>query len=214
VVESDAEPRWRAQISALTDEYIFAANDGIFNKCWTINVGVVNTSHPAPSLCVLDADALVDREFVKRNLDRFDRPGTGAFQPFRDALYLDAQASARAAAERCASGAGSPDWRNLRGFLVRRTPGVCVWLRRDVFDTIHGWDERFEGWGGEDLDVMVRLQFAAALHFFDDPMLHLYHQVCPDIIDRGGSPTNTHVPLFSWAPEGPIGEIDKFRQAD
>jgi predicted glycosyltransferase involved in capsule biosynthesis len=47
------------------------------------------------------------------------------------------------------------DWAGLRGFLVHRAQGVCVWLRRDVFDGIGGLDERYEGWGKEDMDLLL-----------------------------------------------------------
>ncbi|BFU45547.1 glycosyltransferase [Krasilnikovia sp. MM14-A1004] len=207
VVESDDADRWRDVISNHVDEYFFAPHRGDFNKCWTVNVGVVNTARPAPLVCVLDADALVDREFIERNAARFHRRGAGGFLPFRDLFYLDAAASARAVGHR-RTGSPRPDPASLRGFLVHRAPGVCVWLRRDVFEAIGGMDERFEGWGREDIDFVLRAQLATAFDQYDDQMLHLHHPSSAQLSD--GHTVNAHIPLLSWAPTEPIGRLDRF----
>jgi len=209
VVESDEEPRWRELAQTYADEHLFAPHDGPFNKCWTVNVGVVNTARPAPVICVLDADVLVDEDFVRRNVARFDRDGAGGFLSFRDATYVDQPASARAIADRCAAGQADVDPDRLRGFVVHRSPGLCVWLRRDVFDAVGGMDERFEGWGREDLDFVLRVQLATAFDQYDDRMLHLYHP--SSALLNNGQTVNAHIPLLSWKPEGEIGRIDRYR---
>ncbi|WP_033438686.1 glycosyltransferase [Saccharothrix sp. NRRL B-16314] len=209
VVESDDEPRWREQAEKYADEHVFAPHGGPFNKCWAVNVGVVTTARPAPLICVLDADALVDRNFVERNVARFDRDGSGGFLPFRDLTYLDEPASARAIADRCVAGAGEADPERLRGFVVHRAPGMCVWLRRDVFEAVGGMDERFEGWGREDLDFVMRVQLATAFDQYDDRMVHLYHPSSA-LLDSGRT-VNAHIPLLSWQPEEAIGRVDRYR---
>jgi hypothetical protein len=209
VVESDERPRWRAPISALADDYVFAPKSGAFNKSWAVNVGVRESAASATLVCVLDADALVDREFVARNAARFERAGTGGFLPFRDLTYLDADSSDYAIEARCLDGAGRPDPARLRAFVVHRSPGVCVWVRREVFEAINGMDERFEDWGGEDMAFVMRLTLATAFLHFDDPMYHLYHRASSRLVD--GHTVNAHIPWQDWSPEHPIGDIDRFR---
>ncbi|MBY0442964.1 MAG: hypothetical protein K2Q25_12650 [Mycobacteriaceae bacterium] len=208
VVESDDAPRWRELIEWHADEYLFAPKTDAFNKCWTVNVGVVNTGLPAPIVCILDADALVDQDFVRRNTQRFLRDGTGALLPFRDLLYLDEPASVRAIADRCAACQPDVDPQRLRGFLVHRAPGVCMWLRRDVFSVVNGMDERFQGWGREDIDFVLRVQLATALDLYDDRMLHLHHPSTAQL--DNGHTVNAHIPLLSWTPETAIGRLDRF----
>lgn len=208
VVESDDRPRWRELVTGHADDYLFASKSGAFNKCWAVNVGVRNAAGNAGLLCVLDADALPDRDFLRRNSDRFLRPGTGALLPFRDLLYLDEAATAHAIEQRCLSGRPEAPWEELRGFLVHRAPGVCVWLRRDVFDAVNGMDERYEGWGREDMDFVLRLHLATPFVHFDDPMLHLHHPSSAHLTD--GQTVNAHIPWLTWAPEEPIGSIDRF----
>ncbi|MFF1947025.1 glycosyltransferase [Rhodococcus qingshengii] len=208
VVESDDAPRWRGQIKRHADEYLFAPKTGAFNKCWTVNVGVINASQPAPIVCILDADALVDQDFVRRNTQRFLRDGTGALLPFRDLFYLDEPASARAISDRCVARCPDMDPRRLRGFLVHRAPGVCIWLRRDVFDAVNGMDERFEGWGREDIDFVLRVQLATTFDLYDDPMLHLHHPSTAQL--DNGHTVNADIPLLSWTPETAIGLAGRF----
>lgn len=43
---------------------------------------------------------------------------------------------------------------DISGFL-------CV--KKEVFDSIGGYDEAFKGWGGEDIDIMVRIRMSGAI---------------------------------------------------
>lgn len=211
VVESDARPLWRERIRPLADQYVHAYNPGPFNKSWAVNTGVAAAVGEAPVICVLDGDALVDRHFLERNLARFGDPALGALAPFRDLLYLDEESSSWAASRRCLEHDAAIDAGRTRGFLAYRAPGVCVWLRRDVFDRINGFDERYEGWGGEDLDFVLRVQTVTAFHYFADLMLHLNHPFKPDLVDATGNSPNRHLRFLTWEPTGPIGDPDKYR---
>jgi GT2 family glycosyltransferase len=208
VVESDTTPRWRETVLTYADEWLFAFSDRPFNKSWATNCGVLRAGRQAPYLCLVDADALVDRDFVRRNTERFRRAGAGAFMCFRDLLYMDAPASAAAVRERCLEGKPEAGAERLRWFAVQRSPGLCVWLRRDVFDTVGGMDERFEGWGREDIDFVLRVQLATAFDQYDDRMLHMYHPSSGRL--KNGQTVNYHIPLLSWAPTEPIGRLERF----
>ncbi len=208
VVETDDIPRWRREVEEAADEYLFARYAGPFNRSWATNVGAMHTSVRADTVCVLDADLLVDRRFVARNVDRFKTPGVGAVLAHRDLLYLDAVSSARAVHARCAAGVAEPDLADLRGFTVRCAVGACMWMLREVFDRIHGMDERYEGWGGEDMELALRLQLAAGLRSCDDTALHLHHPVNVDLVD--GETVNAPIPWFSWQPQEPIGQLDRY----
>ncbi|NYV75902.1 glycosyltransferase family 2 protein, partial [Streptomyces sp. UH6] len=210
VIECDTEQRWRATVEPRADEYLHAYKAGPFNRSWAVNAAVVNSASGASFVCVLDADALVDRHFVERNARRFSGPAVGAFLPFTDLLYLDTWSSRWAVEQRLDHGAASVDLGRVRGFLVHRASGMCVWLRREVFDAVGGYDERYEGWGGEDLDLVLRLQRATAFRYFDDPLLHMEHPVTPGIVDAQGNTTGVHPPMLTWRPEGPIGSLTAF----
>ncbi|MFI9721891.1 galactosyltransferase-related protein [Streptomyces sp. NPDC052396] len=197
VVETDEVPRSRELLAPLVDSYVFAEKSGLFNKSWAVNVGVAGAPHPFPYTCVLDADILVDRSFVRRNTGRIAGGGHGTHLPFRWSLSLD-ESSTLGALRIRAEHADVP-YEALRGLLLREPPGGCVWTRTEIFDKVGGFDERYEGWGGEDDDVIARLSGAAPVVRFEDPLLHLNHP--RPQMTREGQPFNAHIEPLSWAPE-------------
>ncbi|WP_016910046.1 galactosyltransferase-related protein [Streptomyces xiaopingdaonensis] len=210
VVESDGAPRSRALIEPLVDRYVFAPKQGTFNKSWTVNVGAVDArADSLPYLCVLDADILVDRAFVARNVGRLSSGTHGAHLPFRWSLSLDAVSSRNAVELRTGQGAADVPEDVLRGLLLREPPGGCVWLRTETFHRVGGFDERYEGWGGEDDDFAARLAATDRLVRYDDQLLHLDHPR-PLMVRDDGTPFNAHVEPMSWRPGTEYGLRDKF----
>ncbi|WP_369192360.1 glycosyltransferase family 2 protein [Streptomyces sp. R08] len=198
VVESDSRPRSRALLEPLVDRYVFAPKEGLFNKAWAVNVGAVDAQNDSLAyLCILDADILVDRSFIARNVARLSAGDHATHLPFGWSLSLDALSSKTAIELR--TGRGVPDVPGalLRGLLLREPPGGCVWLRTEVFHAVGGFDERYEGWGGEDDDIVARLAAAAPLIRYDDQLLHLDHPR-PRMTRDDGSPFNAHVEPMSW----------------
>jgi hypothetical protein len=209
VVETDEKPRWREVIAPYADHYLFAAKSGDFNRSWAVNVGAVHSPGHAEVICILDSDVLADREFVARNAARFRQPGTGGHLTYRNMFCLDPAASARAIRERLRDHAPQADPDTLRGFLLRRPPGCCMWTRSDAFHRIGGMDERYEGWGGEDNDFAHRLDLAVPLDTYDDWLLHLHHPPSA-VLGPGGQLVNARIPSLSWRPTEPIGALDRF----
>ncbi|HEX6527947.1 MAG TPA: galactosyltransferase-related protein [Streptosporangiaceae bacterium] len=207
VVETDGEARWSDVIRPRADHYLFAAKPGPFNKSWTVNVGVTHTPGRPEVICILDADVLVDRQFVERNAARFRRPGTGGHLTYRNMLSLDEPATSHAIRERVSQRKPQPDPDHFRGFMLRRPPGCCVWVRSAAFERIGGMDERYEGWGGEDYDFLHRLDLDTPLDNHDDWLLHMHHPPSAFIREDGGL---VDIPPLSWRPTEPIGRMDRF----
>lgn len=215
VVETDEVARWSEVIRPRADHYIFAPKPGAFNKSWTVNVGVAHSPGQHEVICILDADVLVDREFVERNAARFQRPGTGGHLTYRNMLCLDPPATSHAIRERLRRREPEASPEHFRGFLLRRPPGCCVWVRSEAFSRIGGMDERYEGWGGEDYDFLHRLDLDTPLDCYDDWLLHMHHPPSAFIREDGGL---VDIPPLSWHPTQPIGRLDRFaadgQQAD
>ncbi|QIJ66057.1 galactosyltransferase-related protein [Streptomyces sp. JB150] len=209
VVETDVEPRTREAVAGLVDDYVFAHKDGLFNKAWAVNVGVMSAPGDPRYTCVLDADILVDRHFVARNTARLRDGAHGSHLPFRWSLSLDEPSTLRALALRVGAGAAEVPGSVLRGLLLREPPGGCVWLRTGLFHTVGGFDERFEGWGGEDDDVVARLSAAAPLVRFDDDLLHLNHPR-PEMTREDGQPFNAHLQPMVRTAAHAYGDPRKF----
>ncbi|MGV9380403.1 glycosyltransferase [Nonomuraea sp. NPDC003707] len=210
VVETDEGPRWRDVILPRTDHYLYAYKPGRFNKSWAVNVGVVNTPAQAEIICVLDADALVDRDFIARNVARFHQPGAMGHLSYRDMWCLDESATSRAIEERLWRRAAEVNPDRLRAFVLRRPPGCCVWVRASAFHRVGGMDERFEGWGGEDNDFAYRMDINSAFDHYHDPLLHMYHPSSA-VLRADGELVNAHIPALSWGPSSaPIGDVHRF----
>jgi hypothetical protein len=211
VVETDVEPQWRDMILPHCDHYVFAQRSGSFNKSWAVNVGVVNTGDGAEVLAVLDADVLCDRQFITRNVARFQVRGTGGHLTHRDMFCLDPAATSYAIRARVIDGQAELSMDRLRGFLLRRPPGACVWTRAELYLRIGGMDERFEGWGGEDNDFAFRFDLEAPFDIYSDGLLHMSHP--PSSIMVNGSGINDHIPRLSWPPGAEIGRLPPPRPA-
>ncbi|MFD4178033.1 condensation domain-containing protein [Streptomyces anulatus] len=208
VVETDAHPRWRELIEPLVDSYVFAAHDGRFNKSWTVNVGVVAEGAGSVYTCVLDADILVDRSFVRRNVRRFLDDGHTAHVCCDRSLSLDGPSTAEAIARRCGAADAEVPLDVLRGVLLREPPGGALWTRSEAYAEVGGFDERFEGWGGEDEDITRRLRRSGDFRRYGDaPLLHLDHPR-PPMRDGAEQPFNGHVEMGSW--DGGDGYGDPF----
>ncbi|OLB79865.1 MAG: hypothetical protein AUI14_09030 [Actinobacteria bacterium 13_2_20CM_2_71_6] len=209
VVETDDRPRWRELISRFADTYLFAPKPDTFNRSWGVNTGVVNTSGPTEIICIQDADVLADRDFVARNAARFTGPGRMGHHPYRDMLCMDHFSTWRAIRERVADRRPAGDDSRVRGFTLRRGPGCCVWVRAEAFHRVGGMDERYEGWGGEDIDFNHRFGMDLAYDCYDDVLLHMRHPAS-SALRSDGELINAHIPPMSWQPDGPIGQLDRF----
>lgn len=206
VVEFDTVPRRQREIKPLTDHYRHVYGAGAFNKSWSVNVGVRHTPGRAPILCLLDADILTDRDFLRRNLARFDDPGHDAHLPHTEMLSLDPAASDAVIAQRCYARREAPPLDLARGLLLRDVPGACLWVRRTIFERIGGLDERYLGWGGEDEDLLVRTAAAGSTVQFDDVLMHLAHER-PPMRRPDGEPFNAHLTVGSWNRASGYGEL-------
>ena len=222
VVETDTFARCQDLIEPLADRYVFAYKAGPFNKSWAVNLGLRAAGTPGdpgtpPVTCVLDADVLVDRWFLSRNARRFDDPAHHAHLPFQWMISLDGPSTEQAIWHRIGAGAPEVSSDTLRGLRLREPPGGCLWARTEVLHRIGGFDERFEGWGGEDDDVTARLSQVVPLARFDDPLLHLDHprppMVHPDGRPMNGHLSGSHLGAGRWTGQGGFGDPGRFRPA-
>lgn len=201
-------PRWRQEIEPAADCYLHAYKPGAFCKSWVVNVGVANSPFTSQCSCVLDSDILVDRDFVRRNVARLRSETHAAHLPFQWAFNLTESASSWAIQQRVLDNQPDASLEGLRGFLKRGSPGGCLWVRTDAFHQIAGFDERFEGWGGEDDDVDARLAQVGPFVRYDDPLLHLFHP--RPTMTRDGTLLNVHIQQGSWPRNSPFGSLRRY----
>ncbi len=167
IVEQDSTPKL-----ALDKQYtfllrvVFARNPYLFNRAWGFNVGSNAASHNV--LFFGDADLIVSPVAIERSNQLIYRQEYDVVSPFSQCCDLDARSSKSI---------------DLRSFDYNKQgkvrSGICfcggiVAFSRIALNKIRGWDERFEGWGGEDdvqsMKVLAHLRYTSlqgqSFHFF------------------------------------------------
>jgi glycosyltransferase involved in cell wall biosynthesis len=141
-----------------------------FNKSMLLNRGVALAR--APLVLLHDADILVPRDYLEQALRRIDA-GFEAVRPLRLLFYLDSiQSRGLIASGNFATNVDVP-------VVTQNFQGGSTLLVRDVYGAIGGHDERFRGWGGEDLEFLERLQTRKLFKGGIMPGLHLWHEPGP-----------------------------------
>ncbi len=149
VVEQDSEPHVQEQVELKGANYIFAFNDGIFNKSWAVNIGI-NAANEDLIFCG-DNDMILPLEALQKAIDLL-KSGIESVKPFTRLIDLTRFQTLLYSVSRF-----------FASFPFRRRQFACfcsgiVAFTRKCLKDIGGWDERFRGWGAEDDAVSVKLK--------------------------------------------------------
>lgn len=174
VVEQDHAPQVERELAPYVDKYIFAYNPGPYNRGWGFNVGAAAANGQGDVLCLIDADLLVQPDFLRTILQRFES-GKRAVQPYTEVVYLDARSTDRAIKDFLAAPMRRLDSNNYRGRLFSTSQGGCIWVASSMYYEIGGHHEGFRGWGREDREFWDRLSRFTAIEQLPGRQLHLDH---------------------------------------
>lgn len=150
-----------------------------FNLSLARNIGARHASGEV--LCFVDADVVLDPETVVRAVPALTSP------PARDNLVVVTTAymgpNFRGATSEQAYSTRDP--RAFRSFVTQGSIvlggfGGCAFVGREMFHRLRGYDEGYEGWGGEDNDFADRcLNAGGGVHFLSAAqgivVMHQYH---------------------------------------
>lgn len=161
-------------------KYIFVYNDGEFNRSWGFNVGAIEAikDNDIDILFFCDIDVLIEEEAIDNSLRslKFDktsvnpyqyinhlsRQQTELFEKFYFNIYFKPQ----------------PD-------IIASYAGGALFMTKDLFLEIKGWNEDFRGWGGEDnaMDFILQKKCKKDMHTVKNKnAVHLFHK--PDNIQK------------------------------
>lgn len=143
--------------------------DGPFNRSAAINRAAEGEWDVA---VILDSDVLLDADKVRAGIAAAAESGWLVL-PYRDRNMISRQGTSRIL------GGFRGSWR--RWIVAREAERVscCVIIPRALWDAVGGFDERFEGWGGEDEAFYAACKAIAGAERLDGEVWHLFHQLSP-----------------------------------
>lgn len=181
VVEQDIEPYDQMPKENLT--HLFLKNDGMFNKGWGFNA-VVKQCPTYQYYGFGDADIIVPQieMFCDNIAENTIITPKQAFRPFTDRLdTLMAD---------CATITTFEDLSNNYSMIkskLQKHGGLSfasnmIFLSKDIYEQIGGWDEIFRGWGRYDDFITHKLSFICKCNGIYSPIeaIHLWHPITLD----------------------------------
>ncbi len=159
LVEQDAESNIDLKLPPNCKKH-FIYNPGLYNRCWAFNVGVKLTDRKI--LAFADSDMFMDKDDYIRAFEacRTFQAVNPNGQTTYNVVNADVDALTFEISEK----------RKLWTFAAG-----LIMMQREAFDLIGGWDERFEGWGGEDDAISHLIYNSLTSKTFDFKMYHVDH---------------------------------------
>jgi ubiquinone/menaquinone biosynthesis C-methylase UbiE len=174
IVEQDREPRLKNALAPLGDHYIFAYNPGPYNRSWAFNIGAWQNHGKTGTICFLDADLLVQADFLNNGLNEM-KTGHLAVCPFSEMVYLDSACTDQAIKDRLEQSNHSFNAQNYKGRVFTDSQGGAIWVELTLYMEIGGHNEGFRGWGYEDREFWDRLARKTNIKRLPGRLLHLHH---------------------------------------
>lgn len=168
IVEQDSESKLIPQQLPLSVKHIFVKNPNLFNRSWGFNVAVRNTTNPI--LFFGDSDMIVNPSQILEAINLLKTSQFDVVSPFAQCLELTLEETAVL------------DLKTFN-YLLEKVPrggmNFCsgiVAYNRTALERIYAWDERFEGWGGEDDIQFMKTRQMLKYVMLNAKCYHLFHE--------------------------------------
>mgnify|MGYP002784590076 CR=1 FL=1 len=169
IVEQDNVSKLKVDnVYSFPIKHIFAYNTGLFNRSWGFNVAVKNTTNQI--LIFADSDMIIHPDQLKHTINLLASNQFDAVSPFTNCYDLSIDQT------------NHIDLINFdysKDGTIRGGMNFCsgiVAFQRNAFERIRAWDERFEGWGGEDDIQFLKTRQLLRYTMLPVKCFHLYHQ--------------------------------------
>jgi hypothetical protein len=150
-----------------TIRHIFIKNSGLFNRSWGFNVGIKKAK--GDILFFADSDMIVDKSVIEQTIESLKE--YDVVSPFKTLIDLTPELTANIDIHNF-------DYEKEYTAPHRGGINMCsgiVAFNRSSVEKIKGWDERFEGWGGEDDIQFMKSRHLLKCTILDNKCYHLHH---------------------------------------
>lgn len=157
-------------------KYLFTHDETIFDRAWSINVGVRHLS-TCNHLVLADGDIIFSKEWFDELDEKVESPvGRKIYNGFGQLIDLSIQGT-RKYLNNPTFKFKDVDIKRVRRPKVMGAAGGVTFLSTDVIFDMHGIPEDFRGsWGGEDNAFMMKLiAYGYDIKQFKSTIYHLYH---------------------------------------
>lgn len=155
---------------------------GPFNRSAAINAGVARSD--AEVILVVDGDVVIEAGQVVAAVERAADSGRLVL------AYSEYVALTERFTDRVIAGFDG-DWRPGCEFRMHRHVSSVLALPRHLFDRVGGFDERFVGWGWDDVAFHAACKAAAGVERVPGTVWHLCHPPAVENDPNGGSYRST-----------------------
>ncbi len=177
--EHDVAPKYdRDWPRGIRHVFVPAKEGEAFNKSRAMNAGAMSAR--CSVLLFHDLDMFPPPDYLFQTLEKFSR-GWNAVRPIRFLFLLDEMDS-----QKLMQTEGLPDLQKIEN-VKQNFPGLSMAILRDTYLKLGGHDERFVGWGGEDLEFLDRLQTCRLYPGSFLPAIHLWHPPAEQKHNRHGN---------------------------
>lgn len=160
-----AADRWRVCEGHHTED------EGPFSRAIAVNRAAdAAWETGADVVVVMDSDTIVSHHQIRSAVQIARATGTVAFGFYRYAALDEA-------GTRLILGGYDGDWEPFVAYEFVLTASSCLAVRRDLWDRVGGFDQRFVGWGWEDVAFSLACQtLGDGMHRVGGTAWHLWHE--------------------------------------
>jgi hypothetical protein len=164
----------RERVEAEVDWPIFEglSTDGPFNRSRALNEAAVQAGDWDAAV-ILDADTVPDFDSVRRAVES---ASTGRQLVFAQSQF---RSLTRAATRAVIAGRLEPADADAR-WVYPDPKSSCLVICRETWELVGGFDQRFEGWGGEDAALYAACNALVGVERLKGDCWHLWHSRSPE----------------------------------
>lgn len=173
VLEQDSKPthELRRELLNRNINYQFLYNPGLFNRSWGYNCGL-NIVHQN-KIILADNDIILNNNDLVEGLNYLNN--YDIVKPFTKVYDLTSEDTINCIHD------NKYQISNTSKERQHSIAGGLLMLTRGSFFLVGGYDERFEGWGGEDNEMYLNLfdymvNEKLKIHTFGKEVIHLFHK--------------------------------------